>query len=125
MTILDTRARATVLRLLQKYGKSITYTSVADGVYDPASGTTSAASLTFTLKAMVEDYTFRSSGGSFDRGDLVRHDDKRATIAASGLTFTPKAGDRVTVDGVDFVVANVKPNYSGERVASWDVHIRE
>jgi hypothetical protein len=121
---LDITARALALRLIAKNGKSITYIDVIDGVYDPATGSAAPTETSYQLKGIVEDYSYRSAGAGFAAG-LVREGDKHITIAASGLVFTPQAGDRVTVDGTTYAALNVKAVYSGELVAIYEVHGRQ
>ena len=121
---LDVKARATALRLIAKLGKTVGYISVADGIYDPATGAAVPTEVTYGVKAIVEDFTYRNAGAGFSAG-LVREGDKKITIAASGLTFTPKAGDKFTVDSVVFEVLNTRQTYSGELIALFDIHGRK
>ena len=54
---LDARARATANTLLDKFGKSITLTSIVEGSYDPATGDMSANTATNTTHtAIIKDY---------------------------------------------------------------------
>jgi hypothetical protein len=121
---LNTRARATALRLIDKYGKTVTYTHAVDGVYDPATGSAAPTETTYTIKAVVEDYTLRQAGAGFQSG-LIRDGDKQITIPAQGITFTPLAGDKVTVDGITYTALNIKVTYGGEDAAIHVVHGRQ
>ena len=121
---LDARARATALRQILKYGKTLVYTVMTDGVYDPATGTATPSETTYTIKAVVEDYSYRSAGAGFQAG-LIRDGDKQITIAAQGLLFIPKAGDKINVDGTIYTALNLKSTYSGEQIALYVVHGRQ
>jgi hypothetical protein len=121
---LDVRARATALRLIVKYGKTLAYTAISDGVYDPATASTAPAATTYTVKAVVEDYAYRTAGAGFVSG-LIRDGDKQITLAAQGLGFVPQSGDRVLVDGTVYTSRNVKATYSGEQVAIYVIHGRQ
>lgn len=119
---LDTKARATALRLVAKYGKSVTYISLSDGTYDTSMGAATPVETSYTIKAVIEPYKAHSDG--FSSG-VVREGDRKISFAASGLAFTPKAGDKITVDGESLAVLRTTPIYSGELVALYYVHGRK
>lgn len=119
---LDVKARATALRLIAKFGKAVSYVSVTDGAYDPETGSVTPVETANSIKALIESYSLRGDG--FTSG-LIREGDRKITFAASGIAFTPKAGDKVTFDSETFAVLNVGPTYSGELVAIYAVHGRK
>lgn len=121
---LDARARATAARLMAKYAKSVTYTSMVAGAYNPATGTVTQTETAYPIKALIEDFGFRNAGAGFVLG-LIREGDKQITIAALGLAFVPQTGDKVTSDGVTYTATNIKATYSGELVALYIVHGRQ
>ena len=56
MAALDAKARATALKLLNKFGKSVTLTIVTEGTYDPTTGEVSGSSTSTEIpKALLED----------------------------------------------------------------------
>ena len=120
---LDVTARATALRLIARLGKTAGYISVTDGIYNPATGAAVPTETTYSVKAIVEEISYRSVGAGFMAG-LVREGDKKIIVAASGVTFTPKTGDKFNVDGVIYEVLNFRTTYSGELVALFEVHGR-
>lgn len=84
-----TRAIATVLRLLAKYGAETTLTTPSDTAptYDPATGIATPASPTVnTVTAAVFPY-----GDKYIDGTLILAGDEQAYISASGIT-EPKPG---------------------------------
>ena len=119
---LDVTARATALRLIAKFVKGVSYTSVTDGTYDPATSSVSPSEVVVSLKAIIEE--FGRYGDGYSSG-LIRAGDKKVTFAASGLTFVPKQGDKVAFDGDTLTVLNVTPTFSGELVAIYMVHGRK
>lgn len=119
---LDVKARATALRLIAKLGKAVSYVSVTDGVYDPATGSVVPTEAASSIKAVIESY--KMMGDGFTSG-LIRESDRKITFAASGITFTPKTGDKVTFDTETFAVLSVDPTYSGDLVAIYAVHGRK
>lgn len=118
MTTLDTRARAGALRMLNKYGKTITFTHRTPGTYDPATSTSTPIETTATPKAYITE----PSREQLSKGVLASSE--VAMIAAAALPFEPKAGDQVTKDGKVHIVGWRDPLYSGEQVALWWVELK-
>ncbi len=119
---MDVKARATALRLIAKFGKGVTYTSVSDGTYSPDTGSVTPSETPSSIKALISAYD--KHGDGFASG-AVRESDRKVMFAASGLTFTPKQGDKVTIDSDVFTVLDVKQIYSGELVAIYELHGRK
>lgn len=120
MTTLDTKARATAVKLLNKYGKSISHTIVTEGTYDPITGDVSGGSTTVGVpKAVIEDY----DGTEYIAG-LVEQGDKKLTIAAKGNT-EPKPNDRFVVGSDTFTVINTQIVWSGEEHALYISQVRK
>ena len=122
MTALDTKFRALSNRLIDKYGKSVTLTSVTNGAYNPATGTSAKTTATSTVKAIVEDYNLHSSGVGFQTG-LIKAGDKKVTIAALGIT-KPKPSDTITIDTVAWNIVRVVETWSGEQIAVYECQLR-
>jgi hypothetical protein len=114
---------ATALRLLTKYGKSVTFTRVTQGAYDPATSTAPTTTTSTAVKALVEDYNKQTDGAAFVNG-LVLEGDKKVTVAATALGFTPTPGDQVGFDGGVLTVKNVKATFAGEVAATYELHVR-
>lgn len=120
MTALDTKARATANRLLNKYGKSVSHTIVTEGSYDPITGDVSGGSTTVGVpKAVLEDYP----GEAYASG-LVGINDKRLMIAALGNT-EPKPNDRFTVGSDVYTVVAVETIWSSEQAAAYLSQVRK
>lgn len=83
-------------------GRSITYTSVTAGAYDPATGTSTPTTSNETANAIIEDF----KGLELLNG-LVQAGDKKVSIAADALSATPKPTDTVTVDGAVHTIVQV------------------
>lgn len=89
------RATATAVRLLQKFGAagSLTRADAGSGAYDPNTGTTSTTARAFGCTAAVLDYDAKAIDGT-----LIRAGDARVLVAPS-KEFTPQEGDMFTVAG--------------------------
>lgn len=120
MTALDIRARATGLRLLEKYGKPCTISRVTEGTYDPATGSISAESVvTSTPFGLIEDY----KGIDFISG-MIEKTDRKVTIPSQGQN-EPVPNDRLTIDGVTYAVISVSIVWSGEQAALYVMQVRK
>ena len=120
----DTNMVALALRLINKRGQTITYTRIVQGAYDTTTGAAAAAvQTTYTLKALADDYTRMSDGLAFLAG-LILEGDKKITIPAAALTFTPMPGDRVTFGGFTRTVQSVKSTSAGELTAIFELRVR-
>ena len=117
---LDARARSTADKLLDKFGKSITLTSIVEGSYDPATGDMSANTTTNTTPtAIIKD----QNGIDFISG-VVQAGDRKVMIAALGAP-TPQPADKVTVDREVYHVVAVRHLWSGELPALYELQVRK
>lgn len=123
MTALDTRFRSLATKLINKYGKSITLTSVTTGTYNPATGSVTNTTSSATVKAIVEDYSYQDSGSGFTEG-LIKVGDKKFTVAAIDLSSAPKPGDTITLGSSTYSVIRVIETWSGEQIASYEIQGR-
>jgi len=120
MTALDTKARATAIKLLNKFGKAVSHTIVTEGTYDPITGDISGGSTTVGVpKALIEEF----NGEEYIAG-LVEKGDQKLTIAAKGNT-EPKPNDRFIVDSVTYTVISHHVVWSGEEHALYVSQVRK
>ncbi len=113
---LDTVARNTAQRLLTKFGKSCLLKRLAEGAYDPATGTTSLTETSYAVLAYLDQPNAKELSDS-----LVTVTDEVAIFAAKGLSIEPTTLDKLTVDGTDRTIKMVSKVWSGELVALWRV----
>lgn len=117
---LDTRARTTADKLLDKFGKSITLTSITEGSYDPATGEMGAGTTTSTTHtAIIKDF----NGIDFISG-VVQAGDRKIMIAALGAP-TPQPADKITIDSEIYQVISVRYVWSGELPALYEIQVRK
>jgi hypothetical protein len=120
MAALDAKARATALKLLNKFGKSVTLTMVTEGTYNPATGELSSGSTSTEIpKALIEDF----NGVDYVSG-LVEKGDRKVTTPASGYT-EPKPNDQFTVGSDVYTVIAVETVWSGEQAAIYISQVRK
>lgn len=97
-------------RMIAKFGTQYTFTRVTKGTYDPATGTTTDTSSTFTAYACLFDYSDADrADGSVLQGD-------RRMLAESG---TYEVGDTVVVGSETYRIISISDiGPSGTVVAS-------
>jgi hypothetical protein len=120
MTALDTSARALSVKLLDKFGKSITLQSIVEGAYDPVTGDMAANTVTTSYPlAVVGDF----KGLALASG-VIQYGDRKVTIAASGSVL-PLPTDKVIIDTETYNVISVKSIWSGELAALYELQVRK
>jgi hypothetical protein len=105
-----------VAYLLEDFGSDLTLTRRNAGAYDPTIGTVVSGNPTlYTLRGVFINYMDANVDGT-----VVRMGDRRLLIKASGATFTPRVGDRVS--GLQVIdVRTIAPN--GVAIA-WSCQMR-
>lgn len=132
-TELDNKFVPLAKSLIDRYGKSLTFT-VPGGVYNPSTGglDNTVSPATFTVKASPPapyrvGYSSHKSatpkGESYN--DISRDGDMILYVAASGLPFTPVAGVGVSIGGFNWNCVDVMSIYSGESVAVYGMIFRK
>lgn len=119
MTQMDTRARATAKRLLDKYGKACTLTRIVTGTYDPETSTYPETVTTYPIKLYLDEPNHED----LSDGQVVKTDEV-ALFAALGLAVEPQDDDTITVDGRVRQIKRVGRVWSGEQVALWRVALK-
>jgi hypothetical protein len=122
-TALDVKFLALAKRMIDKYGKAVTFyplTVDSDGsAYDVNTGTTTAADGT----AVVTKGVFSISKDTTREG--VRLGSRLLYVPAQDFETTPKTGDKVTFDSADLRVVDIDIYYSGEQAALYGVFVRK
>lgn len=120
MTALDTRFRELARSMLDKFGKSATYTVTTEGAYDVATGTAAVTETSSTVKVFIDSF----SGQDYMSG-LVERTDKKLLLAAVDVE-SPKLGDKVTIGSdVYRVIPPVRETWSGEFIAMFELQVRK
>lgn len=117
---LYTDMRATAGRLLTSFGQSMTLTKRASGSYSPSTGTSSVTTTTYTVKGAVFDYKSSFSTGPL----LIQAGDRRAMIAAEGLSVSPEPLDRLTIGSVVWSIVAVSKTEPGGTAVVYECQIR-
>ncbi len=118
MTSLDDDLVPAVLELVEELGAAATYVSISTA-YDPATTDVNVARQNFTIKV-----TPPQAAKEFAEGESVEVQDLETIIAASGLLFTPKLGDKLIFQGATYAVVGVPPIYSGDSICAYTLRLR-
>lgn len=134
MTSLDAPLRSAALRLIAKFGKTMLFRTGEQRTYDTTMGGPKGTyDDEFEAKALIGDV-------DQDRGEQLLQEEREAggvrralklTVADSALGGrTPTENWSVVLDHLDqeaakaYRVARMKPIYSGDQVAIWELTVR-
>ena len=120
MTELDLEIPGLAEEIINEFGKVVSFGAVALPGYNVSTGEVVSAvpGALPTLKAIVEP-----DKGQALRMGLVEGVDFKLTIAAQSLPNGVSTEDRFTFDGTTYKVINVKPTYSGELIALYEIWV--
>jgi hypothetical protein len=122
-TALDTKLRAAALRIIAAYGQDVVFVVPATSTYDPATGATTETSPTEYTEKISPPRGYKAT---MIDGDIVRRGDRQAYLAASGLSFTPKANAQEVRMGTEvWKIVGVQEIYSGEQIAVFVLQMRK
>lgn len=117
-TIFDDKFLAVANNLIDKFGVSATITVKGDSVYDPITGVATVAEADTVITV--------SPPLGFDQSTIdginIQHNDYKLFIKNEGVEIN--ATDEISVNGKPTSIINVKPIYSGEDVAIYQLHCR-
>jgi len=89
MGLLDTPLRAVAKSLMHTFGTSATVRRVLGGQYNTTTGKAVETIIDQAVEGILEEYEAR------EIGDTVKMGDRKFSIAAADLNFTPSPEDRV------------------------------
>ena len=105
-------------KTIKVLGGDITYRRVTTGIYNPTTGSMSEVKTDVNIKGVVSNVT-RS-----EVTDLVSSQDKRLTISAGDITFTPTTFDRVVISGTEYKIIQINTNEQDNTSISFDIFLR-
>jgi len=96
------------LRLIDKFGQTITLRDTVPGEYDPVTGGSMAETIVDQpAQAILQDYALQQSGMTYAEGTVIKQGDKKILVAAQGLT-PPTLTTTVIADGATWTIVNIK-----------------
>jgi len=105
-------------KVVNKFGGSITYRRIVTGIYNPTTGKISETKTDTSIKGVLDGVT------SSEVNDLITQQDKKLTIAAKDISFTPTNQDRVVIAGIEYKVIAINTNELDNTAITFDVFLR-
>jgi hypothetical protein len=103
------KSAATALKLLQKFGRTVTHTrQVSGNDYNPSTGAATVTPSNQTGTGCVLDFQLMNYGTTFEGQTVIQQGDKYALLATSGITNVPVPGDLFVAGGVTWNIMGVK-----------------
>lgn len=96
------KSAATALKLLTKFGASATLIKRVESAYDPATGSNSITETSYTVKAVLLNYSANETNTS---GSLIQAKDRKVIMQAT--TVTPDVSDTLTFNSVTYRILEV------------------
>jgi hypothetical protein len=110
------RLKTKAQKIINKFGKSYTFTRTTPGEYNLTNGKSVNTESSYTKSACVFDYSDR------DRADgLVEQGDIR--LLAEGYDY--QVGDKVTIDGDIYTILNISPIAPSETKVAVNLQARK
>jgi len=89
-------------KVLSSVGGDVTIRRITTGAYNTTTGAVGETASDTTVKGFIEDVNKR------EVNDLIQADDRRLTIAAGSLTYTPTTADRVVISSIIHQIIRVE-----------------
>lgn len=91
------------LRAINTHGRTCTYTAVTEGTYNIETGSTTNTQTAHVIKM----YKRHIRASQYNFPNMIGRDSALFYLANNNLSFVPTATDKITVDGVTYVVDSV------------------
>lgn len=102
------RMASTALRLIERFGQTVTLRDIVPGEYDPVTGSqTPDVEVDQPAQAILQDYALQHSGMSYAEDTVIKQGDKKILVAAQGIT-PPTLTTIVIADGATWTIVNIK-----------------
>ncbi len=105
-------------KVVNKFGGSITYRRITTGIYNTSTGTISETKTDSSIKGVLDAVS------TTEVSDAITQQDKKLTIAAKDISFTPTNNDRVVIAGVEFKVIAINTNELDNTPITFDIFLR-
>lgn len=109
--------QSTATRLIEKFGRDLTFARQTQGAYNPATGQTSNTSSTFTKKCVVSDFS--------DMSNTTQGLEVMGDVKLLALTGDYAVDDTVTIDGSVYRVVDVKEIKPSETQMYCELRVRK
>lgn len=120
------KLQKTVYDLLNKYGTTFVHTKVANGEYDPTTGTLASNPASQTLNGLPEEYSdsVRMLGVRLEPSNPVLSNDKKLLAPNYNLAFAYEVGDTVTQLGETYTIVGIAKAVAVNVIVYYVLHLR-
>lgn len=118
----------TVLTMMSRYGGDATLVvDSGDGIYDPATSTTTPNIKEYPLRILAQDYIQKTNGIVSETGKLIQTGDKQFFIQPDDTVPVPRVGvDYIIFQGKRWMPVTLKDyNPSGTKSYLYEVFARQ
>ena len=105
-------------KVLKAVGGDVTIRRITTGSYNTTTGTLGETASDTTVKGFLEDINAR------EVNELVQSDDRRLTIAAGSLTYTPTTADRVVISSTVYQIIRVQTVEQDNTAITYELILR-
>ena len=105
-------------KTINKLGGNITYRRITTGIYNTSTGTISETKTDTSIKGVLDEVS------KSEVNDLISQQDKKITIAAKDITFTPTNKDRIVIAGIEYKVIAINTNELDNNAVTFDIFLR-
>ena len=110
--------RKAAKKVLKAVGGDVTIRKVTGSAYNTATGAMGETTADTTVKGFVEGVSKR------EVGELIKATDKRLTIAAADLSYTPTVSDRVVISSTVHQIIRIETTEQGNTAISYELILR-
>lgn len=124
----DIEFMALATELVDEFERTATWISISNDPsdYSPATGENNPTETSHTINvapAQASDPSSMRAASQFGAGSNTPQGEIGLVFAAQGLSFTPREGDRCTIDGVTWQCVGVSGLPASAPVYAWSVRL--
>ena len=119
MTFNYSKSAATALKLLTKFGRTVTRRNYTTGTYNPATGANAVTYADTTWKGALLDF---GAGKTVERGGLIQVGDKQLLLEAGA---SPQLEDHILVGTDEYAIVSIGELNPAGTVVLFDLHLRK
>ena len=101
-----------------KLGGNITIRQITNGSYNTTTGVVSESNSDTVVKGIVENVN------NAEVNDQIQAQDKKVTISAGDITFTPTPKDKVLISSVVYKIISVFTNEQNNTAITFELFVR-
>ena len=124
--MLDAPLRKVARKILDKFGTSVIIRRVTGTAYNTSTRTMTPTTADTTVNGRLDEYTDREMASALTNQERppIKSGDRKLTVAANALAFTPAIADRAVVASVVYKVLWVTSHLATDEAAIFELQLR-